>query len=148
MKNITKNPWLLAGITAVVIGSLAFYGGMLYGKNKRQNNFPGRQMGQQMGANRRIQAGSMINGTILSKDDKSLTIKTPNGGSKIVFFATSTKALKSTEASMSDFNVNDNVIASGQTNADGSITAQMIQLRQDDMMPGGPGEPRQDEPKK
>ncbi len=144
-KNILQRPWFVTILVALVVGGASFYGGLLVGKSKQfaRGGQPGatRQFGQGGGANRRIQVGSMINGSILSKDDKSLTIKTANGGSKIIFFATSTKILKSVEGSVDDLQVNSNVIASGQTNADGSVTAQMIQLRQDLMMPSGPGAP-------
>lgn len=142
-KNILQSPWFITILVALVVGGASFYSGLLLGKSKQigrnGQTGPAGQFGQGGGPNRRVQVGSMINGTILSKDDKSLTIKTPNGGSKIVFFATSTKILKSVEGSVADLQVNSNVITSGQVNADGSVTAQMIQLRQDLMGPGGPG---------
>lgn len=135
MKNVMKNSWWLTLIIVVVIGSTAFAGGFLVGKNQRpKNNWPGGQLGGPGGQQRRqIQVGSMVNGSVLAKDDKSLTIKNRDGGSKIVFFAPSTKILKSVEGTVDDLAIGDNVTASGQTNADGSVTAQMIQLRQDMM---------------
>jgi len=141
-----KTLWLTIGV-AVVVAGLAFYGGWFLGKNQRpKNNFGGAQLGGQNLNRRQIQVGSMVNGTILSKDDKSITVKSRDGGSKIVFFSPSTKVLKSVDGSVDDLQVDSNVTASGQTNADGSVSAQMIQLRQDANFfnvsgtPAGPGD--------
>jgi hypothetical protein len=125
--------WILIA-AIVIVGVGAFYGGMQYDAGKKtaagQFGFNGQQAGAN-GARNRFQAGSMVNGTILSKDDKSITVKSRTGGSRIVFFSPSTSILKSVTGTVNDLQVNSSVTASGQTNSDGSVTAQMIQLRQD-----------------
>lgn len=115
---------------AVIVGGVAFYGGMKYAENKatagrqqRAQQFSGGTGGGQRGG------GGFISGEILSKDDKSVTVKLQDGGSKIVFLSDSTKITKSTDGALSDLEVGKNVSVNGTANPDGSITAQMIQLR-------------------
>jgi hypothetical protein len=51
------------------------------------------------------------------------------GGSKIVFLDTNTKITKQAEGSASDLAVGTQVSVSGAPNADGSVNAQMVQIR-------------------
>lgn len=130
-------------LVIIVAGALAggaFYGGMRYGENKttqgisqeRQQRF--QQMGASaagaMGGRFENQAGNnFATGQIISKDDKSITVKLRDGGSKIVFFSNTTEVDKFTTGSSSDLEVGKTVMVTGKTNQDGSITAQSIQLR-------------------
>ncbi len=141
-------------IILAIVGSGAFYGGMEYAKNRGtgdssslgnfqnlQNLSPEEraQMRQQFGANigsapRGGQFGErlgngFINGEIIAKDDQSITIKLPDGGSRIVFFSESTDITKSASGSVDDLTENEQVIVNGQENSDGSYTAATIQIR-------------------
>jgi len=119
-------------IALVIVGGGAFYGGMKYQENKTP------QMFQKMGANVAAgfagrQAGARANanlagGEIIAKDDKSITIKLRDGGSKIIFFSDSTKITKSTEGSSNDLEIGKTVIVGGKQNSDGSLTTETIQL--------------------
>ena len=138
--------------TAVVVGGGAFYGGMKYAQSKvpqgrlsqadfqnLQNFSPEerQQRLQELGANaggfrggqRGGNAGGFTTGEIISKDDKSVTVKLRDGGSKIVFLSDSTEITKSAAGTLSDLEVGKNISVNGTTNSDGSITAQLIQLR-------------------
>ena len=125
-------------VGAVVIGGGSFFAGTRYQGNdtsSQPGNFsnmgqPGQaRMGQNSGAGMRApQAGGITMGEILSKDDSSITVKLPNGGSKIVFFSESTTVNKSTAGSIADLAVSENVVVNGSANTDGSINAQSIQL--------------------
>ncbi|KKS39844.1 MAG: hypothetical protein UV04_C0035G0003 [Candidatus Gottesmanbacteria bacterium GW2011_GWA2_42_16] len=138
--------------TAVVVGGGAFYGGMKYAQSKApqgrlsqadfqnlQNFSPEerQQRLQELGANaggfrggqRGGNAGGFTTGEIISKDDKSVTVKLRDGGSKIVFLSDSTEITKSAAGTLSDLEVGKNISVNGTANSDGSITAQSIQLR-------------------
>jgi len=126
-------PLILIVIIGVGVG--AFYGGMKYAESKalsdRQQrmqqfgaNFGGFRLGLGSG-----QRGGFTAGEIIAKDDKSVTVKLQNGGSKIVFLSDSTEITKSAAGALSDLEVGKNIIVNGTANSDGSITAQTIQLR-------------------
>ncbi len=139
---------------AIIVGGGAFYGGMKYAESKSprgrlsQADFQNlqnlsleerEQRLQQLGANaggfrggsgrgQRSGSGSVA-GEIISKDDKSITVKLRDGGSKIVFFSDSTEVLKSASGNINDLEINKNVSINGDANSDGSINAKTIQLR-------------------
>lgn len=141
---------------AVVVGGGAFFGGMKYTESKNprgrisqadfqnlQNLSPEerQQRLQELGANagsgfrggfgagQRGSGGGFTSGEILSKDDKSITVKMQDGGSKIIFLSDSTAIMKTTSGTLADLEVGKNVSVNGTANSDGSVTAQSIQLR-------------------
>ena len=130
-------------VLIILAGGGGFYGGTVYQKNKiTQNprslfesmrpdgNFPsGPNSGTQTGAVRRqFGGGGQITGEITSSDDKSITVKTQDGSSKIIILSSKTSINKASEAATSDLKVGEKVAAFGTTNSDGSVTAQNIQL--------------------
>lgn len=141
-----KNKMLAGFIIAVVlVGAGSFYGGMQYAKSQasgarnlalsqRQNfgaNGAGGMQrnvsGQSRGGNRA--AGGFLNGEIISKDDIGITVKSADGGSKIVFLSGTTQIMKSVNGSALDLEIGKNIMVTGSANSDGSLTAQTIQLR-------------------
>lgn len=138
-----KNIFLAVISTAIIAGGAAFYGGIKYGKGgmpdfrsltpeQRQQRFQqlgiqgiggtGGRFGNSTGNNFAV-------GEIISKDDKSITLKLRDGGSKIVFFSDSTEISKFADGDKNDLQVGKNILVNGKTNSDGSLTAQTIQLR-------------------
>jgi len=121
----------------IIVGSGAFYGGIKYAQSTRQNLIPRNNLnGQEFNGNindirlrQRFNNQGLAIGEIISKDDKSITLKLRNGGSKIIFLADSTEITKSTKGTLDDLENGKNVVVNGTTNSDGSITAQIIQLR-------------------
>jgi len=129
-------PIILA--VAIAIGGGAFYGGMKYGQNKKlttrsdlRNLSPEQrqQMLQQLGTTTEPRSSGFTTGEIISKDDKSITVKLQSGGSIIIFYSDSTEVGKFVNGTSTDLKVGDTVVVNGKRNQDGSITAQTIQLR-------------------
>ena len=80
-------------------------------------------------------AGNVF-GEVLSKDATSITVKLANGGSKIIFVASSTAVQKTSAGTIDDIVIGSQITANGQVNADGSINATTINQRPN-MQPGG-----------
>lgn len=140
-------------IALIAVGGGAFYGGMKYAESKSsagshasgfrnlQNLSPEERQkqidqmgGGRTGANRQM-GGGIANGEIISKDGQSITVKLQDGGSKIVFYSASAEISKFAAGSPSDLEVGKTVMISGKTNDDGSITAQSIQIRPENIVP-------------
>lgn len=128
-----KNIIIVVGVLLLVGG--AFYGGMQYASRMRQANFQGRgnffgQAGQVGGGSRMARnGGGFVAGEILSRDDKSITMKLPDGGSRIVFLSNTTQVMKSTTGSASDLATGEQITVMGTQNSDGSMSAASIQIR-------------------
>ena len=150
---MTNKNIIVTIILVVVVAIGGFYGGTIYEKNSlskqnllRNGNSQlgnggqrgpgGGRFGQGQGGNNG--AGDFAAGQVISKDDKSITIKTRNGGSQIVFFSDSTIVGKTVEGSAADLANGQQVMANGKNNADGSLAAQNIQIRPADQQPPGP----------
>ncbi|MDD5164395.1 MAG: DUF5666 domain-containing protein [Patescibacteria group bacterium] len=129
-------------ILVVVVGGGAFFGGMKYAQSKqlkngnfgnlsaaeRQQRF--QQMGNGMAPTGNRQGGvNSISGEIISQDDKSITVKLNDGGSKIIFYSDTTQVMKFSQGLAADLKIGENVMVNGSSNSDGSITAKSIQLR-------------------
>jgi len=144
-----KKTILIIIAVAIVVGGVSFYAGMKYAESPasavRQQRFA--QIGGTGGADAGgagFRGGRMMNqtgasfavGDIISKDDKSVTVKLRDarqpdgqGGSKIIFFSGSTEISKSASGSASDLEIGKSISVNGTANPDGSIIAQSIQLR-------------------
>lgn len=132
---MTKKKIIIASASiGIVVAAGAFWGGMAYGKNSvaaavtasraARGNFQGGFAGGRTGA-----AGGFTSGQIISKDDKSITVSLPAGGSKIVFLGGSVKISKQVDGSINDLSTGAQVQIMGTANPDGSITASSVQLR-------------------
>ncbi len=146
----TKIVPVAVGLVAAVVG---FVGGMKYGESKVLGNPASLSADQRQalmqgfrnggggggtvmrrtggggafvaGANR----GNFLNGEILNKDATSITVKSQDGGSKIVFYSASTTIGKTTSGAADDLANGQYVMVSGNSNSDGTISAQSIQIR-------------------
>ena len=116
-----KNNLLITIIIAVVFGAVGFYAGMKYQQSQRARMFGAGQRQSRTGFR-------PVNGEIIGVDDKSITVKAQDGSSKIVFISDTTAITRSAEGSVADLKEGQTVGVFGIENADGSITAQSIQL--------------------
>ncbi|TSA56382.1 hypothetical protein D4R42_03605 [bacterium] len=133
----TKIISVFIGIAVIIAGG-AFYGGMKYGQNRGFFNQSSRQGFQNLSSEQRAQfsqgrmasevASNFLNGEVINKDEKSLTLGILDGGSKIIFFSDSTQISKTIDGSINDIEVGKQIIVGGDKNEDGSYTAKTIQL--------------------
>lgn len=127
------NKKILAIVAIVIIAALvgSFYGGMSYGKGSgtsgKQNFMNNGQMPR--GGNRGGGGANMTVGEIIAKDDTSITVKLRDGGSKIIFYSSTSEIGKFTDGTIEDLIIGKNITVNGKANPDGSITAQSIQIR-------------------
>lgn len=133
----------------IVVCGVSFFAGMKYDQSKQGGSNTGfaslspedrQARRQQMGNGGNFgnaargggvarSNGGFTSGDVLSKDDKSITIKLSDGGSKIIFLSGTTKIMKSAEGTSVDLVVGGQVTISGSANSDGSINAQSIQVK-------------------
>lgn len=129
---------LIALAIIFCVGVGAFYGGMQYDKKitadartiaRTQFGAGAKgQGGRGMMGGRGQNGGGFVAGEVLSKDDKSLTIKTPDGGSTIVYFSAELSVRKSESGNLSDVAAGEKIVINGKANSDGSFTADTIQI--------------------
>lgn len=153
---MNNNKKTLYIVGAVIVAIALFFAGVQTGKamafkgrgGMMGGQFTRGQMGQfggQAGAGQnrfggaRGINGGFIMGEVLSKDATGITVKLQDGGSRVVITSTSTAVMKSTTGTMNDVVVGNSVTVMGSQNADGSVTAQSIQIRPAGAPLGGPG---------
>jgi hypothetical protein len=125
-------------VIAVLVGAGLFFGGMKLGQAQTGMRAGNRMFGNGQttfrngtgfGGQGGMRGAGFIAGEILSKDNKSITVKLQDGGSKIVFTSASTTVLKASQGTLGDLSAGTNVTVQGTANADGSLTAQSVQIR-------------------
>ncbi|MBI5153100.1 MAG: hypothetical protein HZA36_01435 [Parcubacteria group bacterium] len=125
------NKNVMVGVAILLVGGGAFHGGVKYAENNRGNGGGGRGAFGQMGNGGQrgvARGGGFTTGEVISKDDKSITLKLRDGGSKIIFFTESTKVMKNTDGPLKDIETGTQISTTGNANQDGSVNAQSIQI--------------------
>ncbi len=144
MKNKKTN--IIAG--AVIVACVVFFAGFFVGKwtaspsmkpglgseNFRSGAIGNRAGGKQSGIGQNM---NIVSGEITKIDATSMTVGLQSGGSKLVFFSSSTQVMKTESGNAEDLKEGEQVFVTGQTNADGSVSASSIQLRGEEMMRAG-----------
>ena len=123
-------------IALLIVGLVAgFLSGMMYQKSQTSNNasrFAGAngqsrgRFGQNGGASNGGQRP--VIGSIINQDQNSITVKLQDGSSKIILLSGTTAINKTDTGTVSDLKSGENVLVTGTTNSDGSVTAQNIQI--------------------
>ena len=156
-----KNMKTLVPIICVLVGlGAGFFGGFEYRnyqlRRNRGNLTNGSAAGQfqrfvgRNGASGGMQGNGMMLrggafGSILSIDDKGITVKLNDGSSKIVLFSDATTFSNTATATKTDLKVGDNVAVFGASNSDGSVTATNVQINPEFGRPQGSPAPMQNQ---
>ncbi|HEX8932069.1 MAG TPA: DUF5666 domain-containing protein [Patescibacteria group bacterium] len=144
-----KNNLIIAIVIALVIGGASgFLAGMHYQNTQRLSlsGTNGYMMNRQGYGAGQFRNGGMrpVVGEITNKDATSITVKLQDGSSKIVLVSDKTPVNKEATASAADLQTGEKIAVFGTTNADGSVTAQAVQLNPLTRMFGRPsGAPQQ-----
>lgn len=139
---------IITVVVALIMGVAGFYGGTVYekklltsskqdGMGMMAGNFSGRNSaadGQGLARTggtgmKNGNGGGFLTGQVTAMDDKSITVKGRNGSSKIILYSSSSTVGKTVDGSMADLQTGQEVMVTGTTNSDGSLTAQNIQIR-------------------
>lgn len=129
---MNKNTGMILAAVLIVVAAVAgFFGGIQYQKMQRVA-FGNGQFGGGF-AQGRLNGGQnsnfrMVRGQVLSMGESSLTVKLPDGSTRIVVLSGNTVFLKSATASLSDLKSGDTVNVVGSQNTDGSLTASDVQI--------------------
>ncbi|HVY72876.1 MAG TPA: hypothetical protein VG984_02415 [Candidatus Paceibacterota bacterium] len=125
-------------IIIVAVAGASFWSGMAYAHSKTsaRGQFGmtqfggGTRFGMGMGTGGAgMRGGGIAQGEIVNATGPNLTIKLQNGSTQLVVLGSSTSVQKSVLGTTSDLTSGQNVIVTGTTNSDGSITAQSVQIR-------------------
>ena len=119
-------------IIAIISLALGFGGGYLfknYQVGKMRPDFGGR-FGDRQRSGQVLQTGlgGMTLGEVISLDEKSMTVKMQDGGTKMIILGDSTTYTKTQSIEKSELSMGNQVRVFGSANSDGSITAQNVQL--------------------
>lgn len=123
-------------LISALVGIAAFFGGTQYQKMQvptfganRSTQMQGRTGGITGGGTGNRNANMRpVTGEIINQDDSSFTVKMTDGSSKIVILGNSTSYMTSSAAAKADVKTGQKVMVIGTPNADGSVTAQSVQL--------------------
>ena len=120
-----------------LVGTGGFFGGMQYQKTRRPAMSDFQAMRGQLrsgelpqGVGTRLQQGQgrPVTGEIIGKDEESITVKLPDGSSRIIFVGEETKISESTSSAKDRLTEGMQVFVVGTENPDGSMTATSVQI--------------------
>src|SRR3989338_658824 len=125
-------------IVGLVVSAIVFGGGGYYFGTKKASaattSFAGANgayADRQGGAGARVArtGGGFSGGEVINIDTQSITVKTQDGSSKVVFYSPTTQISMMAAGTITDVSAGKNIMVTGNANPDGSITAESIQLR-------------------
>lgn len=123
-------------IVALIAAGAGFFGGMQYQKAQKVTRigmpagFPGGSGMPSTGKNGTGKTGGFqpISGEITSIDSTGITVKTSDGGSKIILLSSSTKISLASTGTTSDLKKGATVTVIGTTGTDGTVSASSVAI--------------------
>ncbi|MBI2483744.1 hypothetical protein HYV71_00990 [Candidatus Uhrbacteria bacterium] len=128
---------------ALIAFGAGFYGGTRYANDTQRESRTvfsqeraqmfrergGLQNAQAPRGGGRREGSGFVAGEIISKDETSITLKLRDGGSQIILLPPALPVSTLSAASSSDLKIGAPVAVTGESNSDGIMTAQTIQIR-------------------
>lgn len=133
------------GISAIVIAIVLSISGFFLGVKYQQGKTSQTTVNESINKNGNLRGrgtnGPSINGLrtkgldirpvageIISRDEKSITVKLADGSSKLILISNATTISKATDGTVEDLKVGETIRVFGSSNNDGIVTAQNVQL--------------------
>lgn len=122
-------------IIIVIIIGLSFYGEMFY--KKQDKPMPPVNPAQLDTANpiatalepNRVPPQDMISGKVTAMDNQSITLELADGSTETIFLSGTTRIGKVVTGTLNDITVGSSLAVNGIENSDGTVSAQMVQVR-------------------
>jgi flagellar basal body-associated protein FliL len=135
--SVNKKSIIVPIAVGVVALSAGFFSGMRYQQSKGgmpPGGFGNMASGERPGMGSNIAPGGNgrgggVSGEIISKDDQSITVKTSDGSTKVVYLSGSTTISENSQTDKSKLESGSQVIITGSSNTDGSVAATNIQIQ-------------------
>lgn len=121
-------------VVAFLVGAGGFFAGMKYQQSLRGTGTKQFGNARRFGTGLNGGPGGIANrfrpvaGDIIASDANSITVKLPDGSSKIVIVSDKTMLNKAGTATRDELKIGEKVAVFGTDNSDGSVTAQNVQL--------------------
>ncbi len=141
-----KNSLIITIIIAIVVGGLAFWGGIQYQKSRFSSSFGSggrpvvglnRLSGNQDESNS-SRAFLPVSGKVISVEEETITIETQDVGTKIVALSDSTQISKTIQGSLADLKAGEQIMVVGLEDASGVIVAQNVSVGENRAFLGRP----------
>src|SRR6185369_15165565 len=111
------NNKIIISVGGLIIVVLAFFGGMKYAESKGPTRMGAFGQNGTFRVGRGGQnGGGLVNGDVIAQDSTSITVKTRDGSSKIVFISPATAVMKAVSGSASDLTLGESITAIGTAN--------------------------------
>lgn len=143
-KKVNKNSPVFSIIISLIALGVGFGLGTLFEKNQKPNfkninnqfQMGDRALDNRGSGNRQMpqnggqfgQGQNHASGEVTKIDDSSITIKTQNGGSKLILISNSTAYKQLTDSDKSKLKVGSQITVEGETSTDGSLTGKTISI--------------------
>lgn len=125
-----KKEYVITILLCIVTALVGFFSGMKYQESQRGSlarQFGGGQMNRNGLAVGR-QGFRPVSGEIISSDATSVTVKLAGGSTKIVILTDKTTINKAEATTKDDLKTGQSIAVFGSENADGTVTAESVQL--------------------